>query len=127
MKLYGGIDLHSNNCGYLLAIKHQLVVDGKWLDKLVATHDLAKLCHNCAISLSTEEKRILKLITRYVIWGKYTAPLRVADMPSWIHAEDQEEKSLAVSNPFYERRVQVLVDDVFGRSSSLLNQERHRN
>ena len=86
--------------GYLLAIIPELVVDEKRLDKLVANHDLIQLCHDCAIDLSTEEERLLKLITRHILWGKYTAPWTVKDMPGWIHPDDQEEKSLAVNNPY---------------------------
>jgi hypothetical protein len=108
--------------GYLLAIIPELVVDERRLDKLVATHDLAQLCYECGIQLAVEEERLLKLITRHIVWGKYTAPLHVRDMPSWIAQEDQEEKSLAVSNPFHERRVQVLADAVFARAALLLHQ-----
>jgi hypothetical protein len=110
--------------GYLLAAVPELVVDEKRIDRLVAVHDLPQLCHECSIVLELEETRLLKLVTRHITWGKYTAPLTVRDMPSWIHPNDQEEKSLAVSNPFHERRVQVLADGVFLRAHELLNKQR---
>lgn len=110
--------------GYLLAVIPELVIDEKKIDKLVANHDLPKLCHDCAISLSADEERLLKLITRNIVWGKYAAPLSVRDMPSWVHPHDQEEKSLAVSNPFHKRRVQVLANDVFARAFALLELKR---
>jgi len=110
--------------GYLLAIIPELVIDERRIDRLVANHDLCQLCHECAIRLSSDETRLLKLITRHIVWGKYTAPLIRSDMPSWIDPEDQEEKSLAVSNPFHERRVQVIANGVFMRAFELLAQQR---
>jgi hypothetical protein len=110
--------------GYLLAVVPELVVDEKRIDRLVAVHDLPQLCHECSIVLEPEETRLLKLMSRHIIWGKYTAPLTVRDMPSWVHPNDQEEKSLAVTNPFFERRVQVLSDRVFVRVYELLDRQR---
>jgi len=110
--------------GYLLAVIPELVIDEKRIDKLVANHDLPQLCHDCAISLSADEERLLKLITRNIVWGKYTAPLSVRDMPSWVHPDDQEKKSLAVSNPFHERWVQVLANEIFSRAFVLLEGQR---
>jgi hypothetical protein len=55
--------------GYLLAIIPELVVDERRLDKLVATHDLAQLCYECGIQLAVEEERLLKLITRHIVWA----------------------------------------------------------
>jgi len=110
--------------GYLLALLPELVVDERRIDQIVTVHDLPQLCHECGIALQPEETRLLKLITRHIVWGKYTAPLTVRDMPSWVHPDDQEEKSLAVSNPFHERRVQVLSDAVFSRVYELLERQR---
>lgn len=112
--------------GYLLSILPELVIDEKRIDKLVANHDLVQLCHECAITLSDDERDLLKLMTRHILWGKYTAPLTRGHMPSWIDPEDQKEKSLAIGNPFHERRVQVLADNVYARASSLLEKERQR-
>jgi hypothetical protein len=56
--------------GYLLAVIPELVIDERRIDKLVANHDLPQLCHDCAISLSADEERLLKLITRNIVWGK---------------------------------------------------------
>jgi hypothetical protein len=60
--------------GYLLTVIPELVIDEKRIDRLVANHDLPQLCHDCAISISADEERLLKLITRNIVWGKYTAP-----------------------------------------------------
>lgn len=111
--------------GYLLAIIPDLASD-EHLDKLIAVHELSKLCHECGIALSPEEDRLMQVITRSIVWGKYTAPIKKKHMPSWIAPEDQEEKSLAVPNPFHERRVQVLTDAVFDRASRRLEDERIR-
>ncbi len=124
--LLGGYALECVLKGYLLALIPELVIDDKRLDKLVVTHNLSQLCHECAIVLSAEESSLLKLMSRYIIWGKYTAPLSVDNMPSWITYEDQEEKSLAVTNAFHERRVQSLANNVFARALSLLDRERQR-
>lgn len=110
--------------GYLLAELPELVVDEKRIDKLVAVHDLIQLCHDSALRVQPEERQLLKLMSRHIIWGKYTAPISVRDMPSWVHPDDQEEKSLAVSNPFHQRRVQVLSNRVFLRAYELLDGKR---
>ena len=110
--------------GYLLALIPELVNDGKRLDRLVATHDLCQLCHDCSIDLSPDERELLELLKRHIDWGKYAAPLRVEDMPSWIAPEDQKMKSLAIANPFHERRAQKLVDSVFQRGLNLLSAQK---
>lgn len=110
--------------GYLLAIMPELVETK--LDKIVATHDLVALCQDSGLALSTEERDLLKLVSRHIVWGKYVAPMKVLDMPSWILPGDQNEKSLAISNPFHGRRAQVLADSICGRVSDLLRQERAR-
>lgn len=107
--------------GYLLALMPDLVKDGKRLDKVIQTHDLCQLCHDCAIDISSEEKELLELITRYIVWGKYAAPLRVEDMPSWARSEDQKEKSLSFSTAhLHDRRFQKHVDSIFQRGLTLL-------
>ena len=110
--------------GYLLAVLPELVVDEKRIDKIVAVHDLIQLCHESALRLQAEERQLLSLMSRHIIWSKYTAPLAVRDMPSWVHPDDQEAKSLALSNPFHERRVQMLSNGVFSRAYELLDQQR---
>lgn len=111
--------------GYLLAIIPDLVIER--LDALVAIHSIPQLCHECGIELTPEEAQLAGLITRNVVWGKYTAPLRRKDMPSWIEPEDQDDKSLAASNPFANRRVQVLVDGILAQASQLLESQFGRN
>ena len=93
----------------------------KRLDGLIVTHNLCRLCHDCAILLSPEERDLLDTITRYIIWGKYGGPLKVQDMPSWVDSEDDKTKSLSVGNVFHQRRVQLLVNGVFQRGYDLLN------
>ena len=118
---------HALECvlkGYLLALLPELVVEDKRIDRIIANHDLLGLFHECDVGVSESERELLKLITRHIVWGKYTAPLNVRDMPSWIAPEDQAEKSLAVGNPFHQRRVQVLVDEMYGRVAALLDKER---
>lgn len=110
--------------GYLLALLPELVTEEKRLDRVLATHDLCQLCRDCAISLSRDERELLALITRHIVWGKYAAPLRVEDMPSWIADGDQQNKSLAVANPHHDRRVQKLVDRVFTDAEALLAAQR---
>lgn len=63
----------------------------------MAIHDLPQLCHDCSIDVDAEELRLLKLMTRHIIWGKYTAPVKVQQMPSGVYPSDQEKKSLAVA------------------------------
>jgi hypothetical protein len=111
--------------GYLLALLPELVNDEKRLDKLILKHDLCQLCHECAIELSQEERDLLSLITRYIVWGKYAAPIKVEDMPSWVDPEDDKKKSLSIGNPFHERRVQLVVNGVFQRGYDLLNSMRN--
>lgn len=107
--------------GCLLAMLPELVNDEKRLDKLVSTHNLCQLCHDCAILLSSEERQILELITRHIVWGKYAGPLKLEDMPSPVNPEDDKTKSLRIANPFHERRAQLLVNGVFHRGLSILN------
>ena len=106
--------------GFLLSSKPELVIDEQRLGKSVAIHDLPQLCHDCSIDVDAEELRLLKLMTRYIVWGKYTAPLKVQDMPSWVPPNDQEEKSLAVGNAFVERRIQGLSNILYNRLYELL-------
>ena len=110
--------------GFLLSSRPELVPDEKRMARSIAHHDLPKLCHECSVSVEEEELHLLKLMSRHIVWGKYTAPLKVQDMPSWIHPSDQEEMSLAVSNPFHERRVQVLLNGLFDRAYNLLYVQR---
>jgi hypothetical protein len=111
--------------GYLLAIIPDLASDER-LDKLIAVHNIPQLCHECGISLSLDEERLMRVVTRNIEWGKYTAPLKKKDMPSWTAPEDQEEKSFAILNPFHERRIQVLSNAVFERAGRRLEYERLR-
>ena len=106
--------------GYLLALLPELVADEKRLDPVLATHNLCRLCHDCAIPLSEDERVLLALVTRYIVWGKYAAPLKVEDMPSWVAEGDQQNKSLAVSNPHHDRRVKNMIDHVFCHAEALL-------
>lgn len=110
--------------GFLLSSRPELVLDEKRLASSIAHHNLPRLCHECSVNVDEEELRLLKLMSRHVAWGKYTAPLKVQDMPSWIHPSDQEEKSLAVGNAFHERRVQVLINGLFSRAYNLLYVQR---
>jgi hypothetical protein len=110
--------------GYLIALLPELVKDEKQLDKLILTHDLCQLCHECAIVLSQEEQGLLTLINRHITWGKYPAPIKVDDMPSGVDPEDDKKKSLGIFNPFHQRRAQSLVNGVFQRGLDLLNSMR---
>ena len=110
--------------GYLLAILPELVETK--LDRIVTTHDLVALCQDAGLAVSTEERDLLKLVSRHIVWGKYVAPMKVHDMPSWILPGDQDEKSLAISNAFHGRRAQIVADNIYGRVSNLLQRERAR-
>ena len=111
--------------GYLLALRPELVNDEERLDKLILTHDLCKLCHECAIVLSQEEQDLLNLITHHIVWGKYAAPKKVDDMPSWVDPEGDKKKSFSIGDPFHQRQVQSLVNGVFQRGLDLLNSMRN--
>ena len=111
--------------GCLLVMLPELVNDEKRLDKVIVTHDLCQLCHDCALLLSPEERELLDVITRYIVWGKYPGPLKLEDMPSWVDPEDQKTKSLSIGNLFHQRRVQSLVNGVFQRGLDLLNNLRN--
>jgi hypothetical protein len=111
--------------GYLLALLPELVKDEKQLDKLILTHNLCQLCHECAIALSQEEQELLNLITRHIVWAKYAAPIKVEDMPSPEDPEDDKKKSIGIENPFHQRRAQSLVNGVFQRGLDLLNSLRN--
>ncbi|MDL5048170.1 hypothetical protein QQ054_19325 [Oscillatoria amoena NRMC-F 0135] len=106
--------------GYLLAQIPELVNNEKRLDRLVTTHDLCQLSREASFKISPEEEKLLALISRHIIWGKYPAPIDIKDMPSSIGSDD---KSLAIDNPFHENRVKRIVDSVFERGFDLLNQE----
>ncbi len=97
-----------------------LLNDNKRLDRLVTTHDLAQLCHDCAIALSPEQRQLIDVITRHIIWGKYAGPRNPEDMPSPVDPDDQRTKSLSIGNPFHNRQVQTLVDGVYQRGCELL-------
>ncbi len=110
------------NCfkGCLLGRDPALVASGK-LDGFVQGHNLCALADKCGISLSAEEREMLDLVARYVVWGKYAAPLAVKDMPSPILTEDQYRLSLAISNPYINRRAQVMLNAVFDRAAKSLS------
>jgi hypothetical protein len=110
--------------GFLLSSKPGLVIDEQRLGKSVKIHDLPQLCQDCEIDVDDEELRLLRLMTRHIVWGKYTAPVKVQQMPSGVHPSDQEEKSLAVGNAFVERRVQRLSNMLFNRIYELLYVQR---
>lgn len=110
--------------GCLLAMLPELVNDEQRLDKVVTTHNLGQLCHDCAIPLSSEEQDLLDLTTRHIVWGKYTAPRDLRDMPSPVDTEDKRTKSLSI-NPFHERKMQSLINGVFQRGLDLLNSLRN--
>jgi hypothetical protein len=118
--LLAGYALECLTKGYLLAVLPELV-DEKRIDRTITTHDLPGLFHECGVQVTDSELELLKLMTRHIVWGKYTAPLYLRDMPSWIAPEDQAEKSLCISNPFIERRVQVLVDAMYSRMATMLD------
>ncbi|MBM4169663.1 MAG: hypothetical protein FJ215_11005 [Ignavibacteria bacterium] len=107
--------------GCLLAIEPGLAENKEQLRKHVATHDLSQLCINCSIALSDDEQDLMNVVTRYLYWGKYAAPLRVQDMPSPIDTDDQHTKSLIVHHPYCKRRVQVLADSIYERIETRLN------
>ncbi len=111
--------------GYLIALRPELVKDEKQLDNLILTHDLCRLCRECAIVLSQEEQKLFNFITRHIVWGKYPAPKNVDDMPSWVDPEDDKRKSIGIENPFDQRRAQSLVNGVFQRGLDLLNSLRN--
>jgi hypothetical protein len=102
----------------------ELLIDEQRLRRSVAIHDLPQLCHDCSIDVDAEELRLLKLMTRHIIWGKYTAPVKVQQMRSGVHPSDQEEKSLAVGNAFAERGIQRLSNILFNRLHELLCDQR---
>ena len=110
--------------GFLLSSKPELVIDEQRLGRSVAIHDLPQLCQDCAIDVDDEELRLLKLMTRHIIWGKYPTPLKMQQMPSGVHPSEQEQKSLAVGNAFVERRVQRLSNMLFNRIHELLYVQR---
>lgn len=113
--------------GYLLAILPELVNDEKRIDRLVAIHNLGQLCQDCALPISQEERALLDLMTRHIVWGKYAGPLKLEDMPSPVDPDDQKAKSLSIANPFHERRVQSLVNGIFQRALDLLNSVRNQS
>jgi len=106
--------------GYLLGILPDLVKDEKRLDKTITTHDLVQLCHDCGMSISTEEQEVLEFMTLQVVWRKYAGPLRVKDMPSPVDTDDPNTKSLSM-HPFHERQLQLLVNGIFQRGFDLLS------
>jgi len=112
--------------GRLLSYIPDLLHGGEKMDKILLTHDLPVLFHDNAIYLSPEEESIARVISRHVVWGKYVAPVSRKDMPSWIWPADQEEKSLAIANPFIDRRVKRIVDSVFFRAAEQLHEEIRR-
>ena len=110
--------------GYLLALRPELVNDEKQLDKLIFTHNLCKLCKECAIVLTQEEQDILNLITQHLIWRKYAAPKKVDDMPSWVDPDNDKKKWVNIGDHFYQKRAQLLVNGVFQKGLDLLNSMR---
>ena len=121
--LLAGYALECLTKGYLLAIIPELV-DNR-IDKIVATHDLSGLFHECGVQVTDEENKLLKLMTRHITWGKYTAPRDLRHMPSFT-LEDQREKSLAISNPFHGRRVQILVNSMYEQMATMLDECRNK-
>jgi len=107
--------------GSLLAMLPELVEDERRLDRVIVTHNLRQLCHDCAITLSPEEGGLLDLMTRHIVWGKYAGPLKLEDMPSPDDPEDGKRLSLGIGDPFHQKRAQAVVDGVFVRGLELLN------
>ena len=108
--------------GYLLGLIPELVNDESKLDRIILTHDLCQLCHECAIVLTQEEQDILTVLTKYMIWGKYPAPIKIEDMPCWVdYDEESQKKSPNIGNPFNNKSVKSVIDDMFTRWSDLLN------
>ena len=102
----------------------ELVNDNKRLDRLVTTHDLAQLCHDCAIALSPQERQLMDVITRHIYWGKYAGPKKLEDMPSPVDPDDKRRKWLSIDNPFHNMQVQTLVDGFYHRGCELLERLR---
>jgi hypothetical protein len=119
--LLSGYALECVTKGLVMARNPDLVHDERKLKKRVATHDIGKLCDMCGIKLTTKERNLMGVITRNIEWGKYPAPIHLDQTTSPIDPDDQQQKSLSVSNPFHEDHVQKAVDAVYLRALRLLS------
>ena len=105
----------------LLAMLPELVKNDKRLDKLITTHDLCTLAFDCGISLTAEERDLLRLIERHISWGKYGAPIELNSMPCPTDPEDFRKKSLMMVNACHGRKEQRIVDDLLRRGIDVLH------
>lgn len=112
--------------GYLLATRPELIKNEAKLDKHVATHNLRQLCDDCGISASMEESELLSYISMQIVWGKYTGPTRLEDMPSPIDTDDHRAMRLSFlkGSTFHQRSVQRCVNGLFDRAWRMLDAER---
>lgn len=111
--------------GCLLAMQPELVKDNNKLAKRVTIHNLELLCCYCKIPLSSLERQLLKIIKLQVKWRKYPAPIDVKDMPSPV--EPNPTPLDIPGSPFHERKVQMLVDELYQRGYDLLERLQQSN
>lgn len=101
----------------LLAMRPELVKDDKKLDNLVLTHNLAKLCDNCAIVVSPQERYLLDIMTWHSDWGRYLVPKDLKDMPSPV---DPTPISPYAVSAFHNRHEKTTVDRLYESGCALL-------
>lgn len=87
-------------------------IRGDKLSEDVKGHDLCKLAETGGVSLSPDERELLELISRHIVWGKYPVPTQLEKMPSPV---DPDAEKMYAGNVYIKRRVQVLANDVFDR------------
>lgn len=112
--------------GLLIMRRPELVLDDSRLDQLVLIHDLTRLCRECEIAVSDDDKQLLFTVSRYVIWGKYPAPKSLKDMPSPVDPGDERRPAFGLSNPFHERRIQVQINRIYATIASAFVQMREQ-
>ena len=101
--------------GILLMSRPDLVVDDSRLHTLVLTHDLVRLAREIKIDTTYEEQQALRVITEYVVWGKYPVPKELADMPSPVDPDDKASMRMRFPYQFHDPRARLLVDAVYSK------------
>ena len=101
--------------GYLISkqSQNQYKLDGK-----ITNHKLVRLFQDCNIPLSPLEQKVLDFITLNVEWRKYPVPKELKKMPSPV--EPSDDSPGIPFNPLHERKLSILIDNLYDRGFELL-------
>jgi hypothetical protein len=84
--------------GYLLFLHKKSNPDNLFLKMdIISTHDIIKLCENCKIELSSEQKYYFKVLSLCsVTYGRYPLPTKPENMPKKRNYNVKSSKELGM-------------------------------